>query len=84
MYTYIYVCVYASFVCTLPFIAVFNRFSRCLITVFSRFDRCLNLFQSITRHWIQHALELNYFVFENFYLLPFLGKGPFILFRQVL
>ena len=47
-----FVCVYAS--STLPFIAVSNRFSRCLamqITVFARFDRYLNLFRSITKHW---------------------------------
>ena len=37
-------------------------------TVFTHFGRCLNLFQSIT------TLELNYFVFETFYLLPFLAS----------
>ena len=35
---------YASFVCTLPFIAVSNSFSRCL-------DHCFRSFQSITKHW---------------------------------
>ena len=37
---------------TFPFIAVSNRFSRCLDkAIVASFDRCLNLFQSITRHW---------------------------------
>ena len=52
------------------------------VTTFARFDRCLNVFQSTARHW-DRALGLNYFVFETFYLLPFLAsasresKGPF-------
>ena len=72
-----FVCVqYAS--STLHFIAVSNRFSRCL-------DHCFrllrSLFESISIDY--KTLELNYFVFETFYLLPFLAsasresKGPF-------
>ena len=41
------------------------------INIFVHFGRCLNLFQLIKKHTA--ALELNYFVFETFYLLPFLA-----------
>ena len=72
-----FICVYAS--STLPFIAVCNRFS----PFWSLF-----LLVSIAvwnySNWLQNtgALELNYFVFETFYLLPFLSsvsrpQGPF-------
>ena len=61
-----FICVYAS--STLPFIAVSNRFSRCL-------EHCLcsfrSLFESISIDY--KTLELNYFVFETFYLLSFLA-----------
>ena len=69
-----FVCVYAS--STLPFIAVSNRFSRCL-------DHCFRSFRSISMDYkTTAALELNYFVFETSYLLLFLAyvsrpQGPF-------
>ena len=48
------------------------------ITVLARFDLCL----SISIYYIYKTLELNYFVFETFYLLPFFAsvsrpQGPF-------
>ena len=57
---------HASFVCTLPFIAVSNRFSLCLDHCFHSFR---SLFESISIDY--KTLELNYFAFETFYLLPF-------------
>ena len=51
-----FVCVYAS--STLPFIAVFNRFSRCLDHGFRSFP---SLFKSISIDY--KTLELNYFLF---------------------
>ena len=59
-----FVCVYVS--STLPFIAVFNRFSRCLDHGFRSFR---SLFEPISIDY--KTLELNYFVFEMFYLLLF-------------
>ena len=78
-----FVCVYAS--STLPSIAVSNCFSRCLDHCFCSFRP---LFESISINY--RALELNYFVFKTFYLLPFLAfvsgcQGPFsILHRRCL
>ena len=65
-----FVCVYAS--STLPFIAVW-------INVFDRFGH--NRF-GFNRLQISAALEINYFAFEIFCLLPFLAsvshpQGPF-------
>ena len=60
---------HASFVCTLPFIAVSNRFSLCLDHCFHSFR---SLFESISIAY--KTLQLNYFVFKTFYLLPFLAS----------
>ena len=58
---------YVSFACTLPiFIALSNRFSRWLNDCFCSFR---SLFESILIDY--KTLELNYFAFETFYLLPF-------------
>ena len=59
-----FVCVYAS--STLPFIAVFNRFSRCLDHCFRSFQ---SLFKSISIDY--KTLVINYFVFETFYCCLF-------------
>ena len=61
-----FVCVYASR--TLPFIAVFNRFSRCC-------DHCIYF----NRLQNTGVLELNYFVFETIIYAAFLSRlqGPF-------
>ena len=62
-----FVCVYAS--STLPFLAVSNRFNRCLDHCFHSFR---SLFESISIAY--KTLQLNYFVFKTFYLLPFLAS----------
>ena len=61
---------YAQFKSTFPFIAVSNRFSRCLDKVIvACSDRCFRIY--FNRLQDTGAMELNYFVFETFYLLPF-------------
>ena len=63
-----FVCLYVW--STVPLNAVSNRFSRCLDHCFRSFR---SLFESISIDY--KTLELNYFVFETFYLLPFLASA---------